>query len=222
MSAQLLDVPRYLLGAHSLLDHAPGSDDELPDAGREVTAVYRIDVPELTGGLDGMHVCARQRRAQVEVHDVVALLDEGREVIQVLLHVDGRGLGQAAVLAITCEDVFGADVHVVQMVDTAEDDMEGVVMDVVALLELGTQVAGAVGAQQDFSHWCSAKQQRPAQVPAFHRYGGGRCRVRTCGLDLVRVLRSRCANRPHVRRDSIVNPRNMSCFVVIFVRNTEY
>lgn len=209
-------------GAHPLLDHAPRADDELPDAGREVAAVYRVDVPELTGRLDGVHMRARERRAQVEVHDVVAPLDEGREVVQVLLHVDGRGRGQAAVFAVAREDFLGVDVHVVQMVDAAEDDMEGIVMDVVALFKLGAQVAGAVGAQQDFSHWCSAKQQKPAQMPAFHRYGGGRCRVRTCGLDLVRVLRSRCANRPHVRRDSIVNPRNMPRFVVIFVRNTEY
>ena len=98
----------------------------------------------LVGGAEG--------GAQAEVDDLKALFHQGTEKFHVLADADGGGFGQDLPLPVGAEQVVGGDVYAVGVLPVLQNDMVGVVVELIALFQVLPKVAGAVGGQKNIFH----------------------------------------------------------------------
>ena len=125
---------------------------------------FAIDVPmqqnednveyvaaQLPGCQHTVSLRAGQRPAQAEVDHVVSLVHPGAEVLHILLHVDGRRPGQGFSVVIGLEDLRHVNVHVVLVILSLQNDVEGIVLHIVPGFEFLPQVTGAVRAENHFA-----------------------------------------------------------------------
>ena len=79
------------------------------------------------------------------MHDLAALVEEGTEKVDELLHRGGGGLRQRAVGVVAAVHVLGREVKSVVMALVAEEDGQGDGLDGKALQQIPREIAGAVG-----------------------------------------------------------------------------
>ena len=81
---------------------------------------------------------------------IKALADPVLEVLHILAHIDGRGAWQSFAVIVGLKNLCNSNIHIVLVIFFVQDDVKGIVADLIALLELGAHVAGAVSAEDDF------------------------------------------------------------------------
>ena len=134
---------------------AGGGAEGVDDVDLALREALHGDVRGVAGGIDGGGDAGGER----DVHDVLALLEEGREIVQILLNADLGGLGVGALLHQTVEILEGQALpQIVRIVLAVEDIVEADVMDVDRFKMLLAQIGGGAAAEDIVGHgWISSR-----------------------------------------------------------------
>ena len=77
-----------------LADPLGGIQNQMADSRGEITGIHRIDAGQLSCRQQTVLVGAGKRASQIQMNHFIALVHKGPEIIQILLHVNGRRPGK--------------------------------------------------------------------------------------------------------------------------------
>ena len=117
----------------SRFDHFPGVQYLQADAAGKIAAVDHMNMTQLRRGDHAVLMGTGKGAAQIEVNHFMPLFHKRTKIFQILAGIDGGSFGEDVSVIINTVNVFGNDIHTVQILFILQHHMEGNGMHIVFL-----------------------------------------------------------------------------------------
>ena len=119
-------------GVHTFCDHFSGGNHSKTGTGREIAAVYDVDVSQFLCGDAAVLVRTGKRVAEVDMNDLVPLFNPRAEMIDIFLNIYRGGFRKYFVVVVLLIDLLRRDSDIVQIVFFVQVDVMLIIVDVLA------------------------------------------------------------------------------------------